>query len=108
MTASHHPSSAELAAFRYRTAHTHTGLWDGAPYHGGAWSHERRDGIGRYDAWGEAIAGTWCRREAGALRSRAFDTWGWPAYGSWHPHNMATFSFERERGIPAFDILPRE
>jgi hypothetical protein len=80
----HHPSSAELAAFRRsiapldapwkhpdRPLHTHA---DGTEHHPGAWPDELRHGIGYRPAhhWQYTATTAHDRREASAMRSRAY------------------------------------
>lgn len=80
---SRYPSSAELAAFRRSIpcTHDHTTGWEGCPFSTLDRAHdsERRDGIGhRDDDWLGGSAApvgfryTFARREASALRSRAY------------------------------------
>lgn len=97
---SHHPTTAELAAFRRDEARITFGTLDPNEYdpstlayrvldsvtrslYPGAWPDERRDGIGlgpepwdgAEDRWGSNV-----RREASALRSRAFARMARPAH----------------------------
>ena len=77
---SHHPSSAELAAFR-RTIPPMSNEHDPfhAPTDGGAWNDERENGIGHVPytdhawEWDHGSYGaSLMRRETSAMRSRAF------------------------------------
>lgn len=114
---SRHPSAADLAAFRYtlaarawdagdRSRATHSALDDRPssqrlPF--GAWPEERQHGIG-YRMPGHpylsSLYGPHARREAAAMRSRAFEAHAPAAYGTWHPHNAPAFRLELAHGIP--------
>lgn len=101
---SHYPSSAELAAFR-RSIGSSNGLRarymshpDGTVAHPttGAWASERQHGIGyrMADKYWSGVA----RREASAMRSRAY----WAA-GSPNGWGLFASSAERVSGIPYWD-----
>lgn len=112
---SHHPSSAELAVFRrsmaspYNSVHgirysygplmTDTTLPAGN--YRGAWSHEKRDGIGARGYLAGASA-SFDRREASALRSRAYAAKGMAS--QWlvpvHPRSGGAWYAERVDGAP--------
>lgn len=77
---SHHPTSAELADMRRKlTSAPSSGMfsvltrdgWITHPTIGGAWAHEKRDGIGSRGFLAGASA-SFDRREASALRSRTY------------------------------------
>ena len=74
---SRYPSTADLAAFRRSIAPNDGPSPFVGPSIGGAFPDERRDGIGLHDdSWHPALpfsASTIVRREASAMRSRAFD-----------------------------------
>lgn len=108
--AAHYPSSAELAAFRWRIALTHAdgrhGPLAGYPIPGpfaeprrsGAWPKERQHGIGYrgVTASGYRASGAndyaETRRGAAAMRSRAF---------AWTPSDGTCPSLEPFYGCPA-------
>ena len=87
---SHHPSSADLAAFR-ASLMAATGAAAAADpdhflrrYRTGAAPWERRDGIGYRiptDRYLSSLYGPHARREAAAMRSRAFEAARCPACG---------------------------
>jgi hypothetical protein len=82
---SRYPTSAELAALRRSIAPI-----DGTPVDGGAFAHERQHGIGARGYLAGASA-AFDRREASAMRSRA--------YGDWYTHRPAS-TLELTRGVP--------
>lgn len=114
---SHHPTTAELAAFRRDEARITFGTLDPNEYdpstlayrvldsvtrslYPGAWPDERRDGIGlgpepwdgAEDRWGSNV-----RREASALRSRAWARMV-ERYGMYT--RPEAYPSERENGTP--------
>ena len=107
MTTSRYPSSADLAAFRatfplapyivHPTALPPYSDPRGRPA-SGAWSDERANGIG-HRATGRECSAVRCsasvaRREAAAMRSRAF------ARSTTHPGRLGAFLTERTDGCP--------
>ena len=84
-----YPTSAQLAAFRRAIHCVSDELMPMHPDHGGAWPHEIRDGIG-YPGWAlDAHLSADARREASAMRSRAFlDP---AAQEPWDAADMAAF-----------------
>lgn len=107
---SHHPTSAELADMRRKlTSAPSSGMfsvltrdgWITHPTIGGAWAHEKRDGIGSRGFLAGASA-SFDRREASALRSRAYarhsmaSQWLVPV----HPKSGGAWYAERVDGAP--------
>jgi hypothetical protein len=113
---SHHPSTAELAAFRRdlnRAAVSDIAGHDIAdiawseqhPAHGGAWGWEVQNGVGvrvgQHDP-GNGWTATVARREASSLRSRAWARNEWAV----HPESGGAWWDETEAGLPVHSKCP--